>query len=125
MADKVIVQSDSILKRLDARFALDASYVVVGENVVDPVTGTQTPSLTTIPNIKVRSRPLSIRELSEITSSGLQQVETIWRMRQSYVPNARTDDELHLISSGFKYLILRAELDALQLDWQLFTRRLR
>lgn len=125
MSDRVVTQSDAILARLDRRFGLDATYETAGTILIDPVSGVQTPSLTPIEGIKVRARPLSTRELTEIAESGLLQIETSFNLRRSLVSEAKADDRLILSVQGFTYLILRATLDTLELDWQLFARRLR
>lgn len=125
MVDKLVTQSDAILARLDRRFGFSADYLVAGEITVDPVIGTQTPSFTTIPDIRLRSRVLSTRELIEITETGLLQVETAWKMRRHFVSETKPDDRFTLTVSGLQFLVLRVQLDDLQLDWTLLTRRLR
>ena len=125
MADRLVTQSDNLLIKLDKRVGIDAELVIVGEPVLDIETGLQAANDTTIPDVRVRNISLSIRELTEVTDAGLSQVEKVFRMRKFYANELKTDDRLKLIPTGFEYLILRPDLDDLEIQWTLFTRRLR
>ena len=125
MADRMITQSDELLQRLDKRFGLDASFTSVGAATTTPGSGKIVRSDVVTDNIKVRSKPLTIRDLDDLSRAGLQQVDTRWGMRKAYVDNIKAEDLLSIDGTGFTYVVLQATLDQLQLDWLILTRRQR
>ena len=123
MADRLVSRSKTILDRLDQRFGKKATFKTISAGTPDVVTGQQSQIVASVPNIKVRSGELSTQQLAELSQAGVNQVEALFKMQSAYVSDVEPDDELELTDAGISYLILRARLDELGIDWLLFVRK--
>lgn len=118
-------RADGHLRRLDRKAGFGATYEVYGGSTLNVVTGKMVPTFTSVPNVRVRPYPLSIREKVRIAEAGLVDVDAAWKIRKFYVDEPKPDDAFTLSVSGFRYYIVPGgvSLDRLQADWTLYTKR--
>ena len=123
-SDRLVKQSDALLKRLDRRSGIGfaATYTIKTASSTDAVTGVVTYT-TTVSDVKVRSSPLTVSELKELSDAGVKDVETRWLMRHAYQSSVAAGHELTI--AGSKYVVIDATLDGLSNDWTIYTRRMR
>ena len=124
MAYRVIDRTDKILVRLDKHYGTPATYKVPTGSTFDVTTG-QTVVTFSETSIRVRPAQLSVVERSELSRAGFTQFDQAWKFRKAYVSDVRPG---HLLDvSGFTYEIVAGgvQLDELQLEWTVFTRRRR
>lgn len=125
MAYRVINRADAMLTRLDKHYGLSATYKVPTGSTLNVTTGATVVTFDETTGIKVRPAKLSVTELSSLSQAGFTQIDQVWKLRKAYAADVRPG---HLLDvGGFLYEIIEGgiQLDELQLEWTLFTRRRR
>jgi hypothetical protein len=123
MAYRITDQSDKILIRLDKQFGKDAVYhIPTGQTISN--TGEVIVTYQDIP-VQVRSAGLSSIEISQLSQSGLGQIDAAWKMRHAYVDDVRPDHIIEVSGVYDEVIDGGASLDELGLLWTIMTRRRR
>jgi len=125
MEDRILTQSDEILRKWDCRIGKSAQYIQVGDATLDLETGISTPNNTLVPDVVVRESEITEEDAVAFSAAGLTNVETRFNMRSAYVNPCIINDQIQITDTGAAYLILKATLDTLGVDWTLLTRRMR
>lgn len=110
---------------MDKSIGQKAIYRVRTQGDVDVTTGVVAQTVANT-NVEVRSRPLSVRERSDLTQAGLGQVDAAWFMQTTYRSgDVQAGHFLEVPVGGFEYEVLSATKDELDIEWTIYTRRLR
>jgi hypothetical protein len=73
----------------------------------------------------VRSKPIGIRERTDLSQAGLTDVDAVWFLQTTYIANVLPGHILEVPVGGFKYEVKTATKDELDIEWTIFTRRIR
>lgn len=109
----------------DRMLGMDAMYTSLTIGDMDIATGVQS----TIRNsckVRVRSYPLSARELAEFASAGISQDTTRWLVSTASLADVQAGDLMRI--SGIEYEVTQqpeSTIDEFGVTWTIFTRRSR
>lgn len=124
MAYILVDRASRLLLKLDRQYGIQATYRVATGTVFDPTVGDMVRNYVDTP-VVIRPHGFSSIELSQLSTSGLGQIDARWWMRRAYMEEVRPG---HILGSGsFFYEVIDggATLDDLQLLWTILTRRRR
>ena len=116
---------DTINKRMDRLYGMDASYNARVIGAFNPTTGAQTIT-DNVSTIRVRAEPITLRERADLSAAGVNQETTRWNIRKAEVATVKAGDILTIDSLQYEVQSEpSATLDEFELVWTVFAQRIR
>lgn len=121
----ITARISKFIERLDSQYGISGQYLKYLGNSTDPDTRINSIIYDNPVDIVVRIKELSLYELDVLRRSGIEQWDTAWVMRTSYMSEVKPNDVLQISGYGDNYVIPQGATynDDMRLAWCILTRR--